>query len=81
MARYTEEDIQNAISDVLDGGAISKAARNHGIPTQTLRGRLRDARPRRQAHEGQQRFSSIQERELVTWVLRQEALGYSPTHA
>ncbi len=81
MPKYTEKDIENAISDVLDGSAVNRAARIHGIPTQTLRDRICSARPRRLAHENQQRFSSIQEKELVSWVLRQEALGYSPTHA
>ena len=39
------------------------------------------AQPHRYAYSDEQRLSAIQEEQLESWVLRQEALGYAPTHA
>ena len=47
----------------------------------TLRGRLNSAQPHQYAHSDQQRPTVIQEEHLEQWMLRQEALGYAPTHA
>ncbi len=81
MPRYTEKELQDAISSVQAGGSVKAAARIHGVPTQTLRDRLKRTQPHRQAHEGQQRLSNVQEQEMVQFVLRQEALGYAPRTA
>ena len=81
MASYTEADIENALQDVLDGKSFKTASRIHGIPRTTLRRRSLKAQPANAAHENQQRLSAVQEKALVIWILRQEGLGYAPTHA
>jgi hypothetical protein len=40
MARYTEGDIQNALADLRNGVALATAATEHGVPRNTLHGRL-----------------------------------------
>ena len=81
MARYTEGDIQNALADLRNGVALATAATEHGVPRNTLCGRLNSAQPHQYAHSDQQRLTVIQEEHLEQWMLRQEALGYAPTHA
>jgi 4-hydroxybenzoate polyprenyltransferase len=81
MARYTEEDVQNALADLESGVALATAATRHGVPRTTLRRRFNGAQPHRHAHEGAQRLTPVQEEHLVKWILQQEALGYAPTHA
>ena len=81
MATYTEGDIQNALTDLQNGVALATAATRHGVPRNTLRGRLNGAQPHRTAHCDGQRLTAIQEEYLELWILRQEALGYAPTHA
>ena len=81
MATYTENDVQNALADVQNGGAVATASDRHGVPRTTLRDRLNGARSCRHAHEDEQRLSTVQEERLERWILQQEALGYAPTHA
>ena len=81
MATYTEGDVQNALSDLRNGVSVATAATRHGIPRGTLRGRLNGRQPHRHAHDNSQRLSAVQEERLSLWILRQEALGYAPTHA
>jgi hypothetical protein len=81
MATYTEGDVQNALTDLGNGVALATAATRHGVPRNTLRGRHNGAQSHRQAHCDEQRLSAVQEEHLELWILRQEALGYAPTHA
>ena len=81
MATYTEDDVQNALTDHRNGVAVAAAATRHGVPRSTLRGRLDGAQSQQHAHDGEQRLSAVQEERLELWILRQEALGYAPTHA
>ena len=81
MPSYTEGDIQNALEDLKAGVSLATASTRHSVPRNTLRGRLNGAQPSHYAHEDEQRLSAIQEEHLEQWVLRQEALGYAPTHA
>ncbi|CAG5137170.1 uncharacterized protein ALTATR162_LOCUS46 [Alternaria atra] len=81
MARYTEEDVQNALADLESGVALATAATRHGVPRNTLRGRFNGAQPHQRAHDGEQRLTNVQEEHLEKWILQQEALGYAPTHA
>jgi len=81
MAIYTENDVQNALANVRNGVALATAATRNGVPRNTLRGRLGGAQSCRYAHEDEQRLSTVQEQNLERWILRQEALGYAPTHA
>ncbi len=79
--RYSEADIAAAISDVENGVSLSYAAATYAIPRTTLRNRTTSSQSRGMAHKNQQRLSGAQEEGLVEWILRQEALGYAPTHA
>ena len=81
MAIYTENDVQNALANVRNGVALATTATRNGVPRNTLRGRLGGAQSYRYAYEDEQRLSTVQEQNLERWILRQEALGYAPTHA
>jgi len=81
MATYTENDVQNALADLCNGSALRTVSAHHGVPRTTLRGRLNGAQSCRDAHDDEQRLSTVQEEHLERWILRQEALGYAPTHA
>jgi len=81
MATYTERDVQNALTDLRNGAPLTAAATRNGVPRNTLRGRHNGAQPQRHAHCDQQRLTTVQEEHLELWILRQEALGYAPTHA
>jgi hypothetical protein len=81
MATYTEDDVQNALTDLNNGFALATAATRNGVPRNTLRGRLNGAQSHRHAHCDEQRLTAVQEEHLELWILRQEALGYAPTHA
>ncbi|VBB84317.1 Putative protein of unknown function [Podospora comata] len=81
MAKYTEEDVKNAQEDIAAGISQRKASNKHGIPRSTLKHRIDGTLPRNLAHENQQRLSHGQEDLIVQWILRQESLGYAPTHA
>ena len=80
MATYTEEDVKNALINVQNGVAVNAASTHHSVPYSTLRGRINGAQPHRYAHSDEQRLTAIQEEHLEHWILRQEALGYAPTH-
>ena len=58
MRTYTEEDVQNALADLQNGVALATAATYHGIPRNTLRGRLNSAQSYRGAHNNEQRLST-----------------------
>lgn len=80
MPKYTEQDIQNAILDVLGGLGIRPTCRAHGVPRSTLQHRLKGVGTRSEGREQFQRLSAIQETHLVSWVLAQAALGLPITH-
>lgn len=81
MPSYTEEDLQNAIQDVLSGISIRKAASGRGVPRQTISDRLSGRTTRKESHEDQQRLSKEQETSLRKWILIQQELGVPPTHS
>ena len=64
MAAYTENDVQNALANLQNGVALATAATHHGVPRNTLRGRLDGAQSCQDAHETEQRLSVIQEEHL-----------------
>ena len=70
MATYTEDDVQNALSDLRNGVALATAATRYGILRSTLRGRLNGRQPHRHAHDDEQRLSAVQEERLEHWILR-----------
>ena len=71
MPSHTENDLQNAISDVHNGVSQRVASRRWGIPRTTLHDRLNGGESLQASHEGQQRLSAIQEGHLRDWVLAQ----------
>ena len=64
MATYTENDVQNALTDFRNGGALRTISTYHGVPRTTLRGRLNGAQSCRDAHDDKQRLSTVQEEHL-----------------
>ena len=45
MAKYTENDVLNALADIQRGMAAAKAAKLWSVPRTTLRNRLRGTEP------------------------------------
>jgi hypothetical protein len=79
---YTEDDVIEAMLDVTDNGLSQhEAAQKHGMPQTTLSDRLRGIPPEPEVTHPSQLLSKSQEIRLVTWILRQEALGYAPSHS
>ena len=81
MAKYTENDLQAAISAVQNGCPIRKAARDYGIPRTTLGDRLKGAESRKDANSYKMRLSIDQEAKLAKWALIQGQLGLPLSHA
>jgi helix-turn-helix, Psq domain/Tc5 transposase DNA-binding domain len=81
MSTYSDQDLSSAVEDVKNGTPIRQAARLYNIPRSTLQGRLSGRNARRLISQEQQRLSTIQEQCLVDWIVRQESLGFAPTHA
>ena len=80
MPTYTESDIEAAIDARLNGLPLRRAAAQFGIPESSLRKRLLGARSQSTAQQDRQRLSINEERQLATWILSQERLGYCPTY-
>ncbi|KAH7464053.1 hypothetical protein FOMA001_g17962 [Fusarium oxysporum f. sp. matthiolae] len=82
LLSYTEEDVIQAMLDVTDNGlSQNQAAQKNGVPQTTLPDRLRGLPSRSEITQPDQLLSKSQESRLVTWILRQEALGYAPSHS
>lgn len=81
-ALYTQDDVENAYLDVTDNHLpLRRAAAKHGVPRATLQDRLRGIRPLNERFQTNQKLSSVKEDQLVDWVIRQDALGYAPSHS
>ncbi|RKK96805.1 hypothetical protein BFJ70_g17639 [Fusarium oxysporum] len=79
---YTEDDVAEAILDITDRGlSQTGAAHKRGVPRSTLSGRLSGQASRNERIQAHQRISKSQEETLLRWVLRQESLGYAPSHS
>ncbi|KAJ3453209.1 hypothetical protein MRS44_018864 [Fusarium solani] len=79
---YTEEDVIQAVLDVTDNGlSQNQAAQKNGVPQTTLSDRLRGLPSKSEVTQPAQLLSKSEESRLVTWILRQEALGYAPSHS
>lgn len=83
MPRYTEDDLQAAISAVNNGTSIRQAATQWDIPFSTLRNRIKSGHRPKGEYEALalQKLSASQEAHLAKWILAQEALGVPVTHA
>ncbi|KJZ70572.1 hypothetical protein HIM_10040 [Hirsutella minnesotensis 3608] len=74
-----ENDIDNAVFEVLDGLSIAAASRDFDVPRTTLRRRLQGGTTNRDSKENSQRLSQRQEQELINWILAEEAAGRPPS--
>ena len=81
MAKYTENDLQNALADIRGGMSAARAARVWNVPRTTLGNRLHGTEPMKVAKAHSQRLSPSQEEGLVQWIRIQGTIGYPPTHA
>src|SRR5512146_2160390 len=83
MPRYTEDDLQAAISAVNDGTSIRRAATQWGVPFSTLRNRIKSGHRPKGEYEALalQKLSPTQEDHLAKWILAQEALGVPVSHS
>jgi hypothetical protein len=79
---YTEDEVAEAMLDVTDNGlSQNKSAQKREIPRSTLGDRLRGLPSRSEVTQPAQLLSKPEESRLVAWILRQEALGYAPSHS
>ena len=79
---YTEDDVAEAILEVTDKGiSMHQAAQRWGVPYATLQARYHGVSAVRDQIQPHQKLSSHQEDQLALWILRQEALGYAPSHS
>ncbi|KAI8710609.1 HTH CENPB-type domain-containing protein [Fusarium sp. LHS14.1] len=79
---YTEDDVAEAIFDVTDRGlSQTEAAQKRGVPQWTISRRLSGQASRNERIQAHLRISKSQEDTFLRWVLRQESLGYAPSHS
>jgi hypothetical protein len=79
---YDEAAINGALEDVQEKRlSQNKAAQKWGVPQTTLSDRLGDRGAARDQYQPGQLLSKNQESNLVSWILRQESLGYAPSHS
>ena len=77
---YAEKSMQSAVEAVLEGVSQRTAARQWGVPRSSLRDQLMDRNTKAEKDQGRQILSKASEDKVVEWIIRQEALGYAPTH-
>jgi hypothetical protein len=71
-----------AILDVTDNGfSPPQAAHRRGVPRRTLIDRLHGRGAVKKQIHPHRRLSRRQEDRLAFWILRQESLGYAPSHS
>lgn len=80
MTKFSENDIAAALQAVADGMSINKAAQAHGLNRSTLQDRVKGSTTPRQAHQHEQKLSSLQEKKLRDWILLQADLGCPVSH-
>ncbi|KAM4062366.1 Tc5 transposase DNA-binding domain-containing protein [Hirsutella rhossiliensis] len=72
----------NAITDVTKNGLSQyRAAQKYDIPQQSISDRLKGQVALADQIQPRQLLSKSQEARLVSWILRQESLGYAPSHS
>ncbi|KAK2471143.1 hypothetical protein H9L39_17374 [Fusarium oxysporum f. sp. albedinis] len=78
----TEDDMAEAILDITDHGlSPPQAAQRRGVPRTTLIDRLNGRGAAEDQIQPRRRLSKNQEDRLAFWILRQESLGYAPSHS
>jgi Tc5 transposase DNA-binding domain/helix-turn-helix, Psq domain len=79
---YTKDSITNAILDITNNHlTLRQAAQKWGLPRSTLSSRLRGQTALDDQIQPHQLLTRNQEAKLVSWILRQESLGYAPSHS
>jgi hypothetical protein len=58
---------------------LSVAAKAHGIPEATLRGRKNGWNSRTEVNEPNQSLSNGKEKALIQWILKATKVGYPPS--
>src|SRR6185437_1038249 len=64
-----------------NGISQHQAAEKYGIPQQTISSRFQGQTALDNQIQPGRHLSKNQEDKLVTWILRQESLGYAPSHS
>lgn len=77
---YSESDMQGAVEAVLEGVGQRKAALQWAVPRSSLRDRLLEKRSKAEYANDRQKVSKTCEDKVVEWIIKQEALGYAPSH-
>ncbi|KAF6527905.1 hypothetical protein HZS61_008207 [Fusarium oxysporum f. sp. conglutinans] len=78
---YTEDEMADAILDVTENGlSQNHAAQKHGIPQQSISDRFHGQTALDDQVQPNRHLSRNQEANLASWILRQESLGYAPSH-
>lgn len=80
-SKYTEEDVQWALNDIKNGVSARQAGLKWGVLRSTLQNRIYGHLSHSEAAQPFQKLSQVQEDYLADWVLVQESIGLSPTHA
>lgn len=81
--KYTEEDLQQAITAVRNGSlSVRKAAEEWGVPASTIQSRIKKGVRPKGEYEATvlQKLSPTQEKHLAAWITVQEDLGVPVSH-
>jgi hypothetical protein len=79
---YTEDAVANAILDIRNNHfSIRQAAQKWGVPRSTISSRLGGQIAVADQIQPNQLLTRNQEAKLVSWILRQESIGYAPSHS
>jgi hypothetical protein len=79
---YTEDSLINAVLDIKNHQiSIRQAAQKWGVPRSTLSDRLKGQIASADQVQPNQLLTKNQEAKLASWILRQESLGYAPSHS
>lgn len=80
MPSYTEDDMADAIFDVIDNGlSRHQSAEKNRIPLLTLSNCMNGIVSKSETIQPAQRLSAAEENRVVEWILRQESLRYAPS--
>jgi hypothetical protein len=79
---YTEEDIADTLFDITDSSLLQNyAAPKYSIPQQSISDRLYRQTAIADQTQPHQCLNKNQEAKLVSWILHQESLGYTPSYS
>ncbi|KAK6063722.1 transposase [Seiridium cupressi] len=78
---YSKDDLLNAYLEVDKGASQKKAAQKWGVPRTVLSDRLHGRLSKADTIHPKQRLLPAEEDQIVIWILRQESLGFAPSHS